>query len=183
MLKNVKQCQKDYSKSCTYAIFLLRGPLSILTYVQLVSFHISCYPDVYPKSLANLAGECGPGLGRLPEGAGGRVCSFCVTRMLQHKCGGGHLSVSVRGILPLLSLSIPKHYCPLPPPHPLPGSSPHLFTLTQFTALPRQPQMLSRLPPTPGMDVQLTPKALFPQEISTLSAQVLLVCKLLLRVA
>ena len=42
--------------------------------------------------------------------------------------------------------------------------------------------LLSRLPPTPGMDVQLTPKALFPQEVSLLSAQVLLVCKLLLRV-
>ena len=120
MLKNVKWCQKDYSEICTYATFLLRGPLSILTYVQLVSFHVSCLP----RSLSQKPCESGRRMWtrswQAGEVAGGRVCSFCVTTLLQYKCGGGHLSVSVRGILPLPSLSIPKHYCS-PPPTPPPA--------------------------------------------------------------
>lgn len=81
LLKNVKWCQKDYSEICTCATFLLRGPLSLLTYVQLVPFHASCHPDLCPKTLANLAGL---GLGRLPEVAGGSVPS-CVTAMPQYQ--------------------------------------------------------------------------------------------------
>lgn len=109
------------------ASFLLRGPLSILTYVQLVSFHVSCLPRSLSQKPCKSGRRMWTGFGRLPEVAGGTVCSFCVTTMLQYKCGGGPLSVSGRGILPLLSLSIPKHHCSPPPTPPPAGVYPTSF--------------------------------------------------------
>ena len=98
LLTNVKWCQKDYSEICTRATFLPRGPLSLLTYVQLVPFHASCHPDLCPKTLANLAGECGPGLGRPPEVAGGAFPPFVLPDATVPRVAVGTRAASVRGL-------------------------------------------------------------------------------------
>lgn len=100
------------------ASFLLRGPLSILTYVQLVSFHVSCLPRSLSQKPCKSGRRMWTGLGRLPEVAGGTVCSLQCHHDATIQVWWWTLSVSGRGILPLLSLSIPKHHCSLPTPPP-----------------------------------------------------------------
>lgn len=58
----------------------LTGLLPVLTTTQLVfSLRVSHYPDLYYKGTGHLMGKCEPGLGQLPERAGGTTAAVCVT--------------------------------------------------------------------------------------------------------
>lgn len=134
----------------------------MLTSTQLAfSLRFFHYPDLCRESLM---GKWTPGLGRLPEQAGGTTAAVCAPAVQRNRCSGG-------GSLPSYHflLSVPKHYLLLP--GVCPGST-HLdsiHTSSGTTSLAPQPSS--------GTDMRMTSQIPVSPGIQLLSAQVLLTDK------